>query len=48
MELRLFHRKNSARGIAVGLSNFEELAGLIDKAPAKVRELGLLDEEFGA
>jgi hypothetical protein len=35
------------KGVAIGLHKLEELAGLIDKAIAKARELGLLREEFG-
>jgi len=35
------------KGVAIGLRKLEELASLINKARAKVHELGLLDEEFG-
>ena len=33
------------KGVAIGLRKLEELAGLINKAIAKARELGLLHEE---
>jgi hypothetical protein len=33
------------KGVAIGLRKLDELAGLINKAIAKVRELGLLRED---